>query len=94
MAGDYTFNQLGVQRVTARTKSSNNKVVNVMIAAGFRVEGRARRYYPDGADAILFGMLKDAVHPAAPIGEGGGYAGGACSRASRTFSPFRQLRFQ
>lgn len=59
VAGDYTFNQLKVQRVTARTKSTNNKVVNVMVSAGFRVEGRARRYYPDGTDALLFGMLRE-----------------------------------
>jgi len=59
VAGDYTFNQLGVQRVTARTHVKKQKVINVMVAAGFRVEGRARRYYPDGSDAILFGMLKE-----------------------------------
>ena len=46
VAGDYCFNQLGVQRVTARTRADKQKVINVMVAAGFRVEGRARRYYP------------------------------------------------
>ena len=30
-----------------------------MIYAQFRVEGRARQYYPDGGHAILFGMLKE-----------------------------------
>ena len=59
MAGDYTFNQLRVHRVTARTHINKQKVISVMVAAGFRVEGRARRYYPDGADAILLGMLKE-----------------------------------
>ena len=56
--GDYVFNQLGCQRMTARTAAHKQKVINVMIGAGFRVEGRARCYYPDGADAILFGMLR------------------------------------
>jgi RimJ/RimL family protein N-acetyltransferase len=59
VAGDYTFNQLGVQRVTARTNINKKKVISVLVAAGFRVEGRARRYYPDGSDALLFGMLKE-----------------------------------
>ena len=88
VAGDYTFNQLSVQRVTARTKSlQQSKVVNVMIAADFRVEGRARRYYPDGADAILFGMLKDAVHPAATIGQCWAMRGVPVRVRARTFSP-------
>ena len=51
MAGDYCFNQLKVQRVTARTHMKKQKVINVMVSAGFRVEGRVRLYYPDGADA-------------------------------------------
>ena len=59
VAGDYTFDQLKVQRVTANTRPEKHKVVKVMIAAGFRVEGRARRDCPDGADAILFGMLRE-----------------------------------
>ena len=58
VAGDYCFNQLGVNRVTACTRADKGKVINVMIHAGFRVEGRTRRYYPDGADAVLFGMLE------------------------------------
>lgn len=56
--GDYTFNQLKVNRVTARTRFDNHKVVSVMIRAGFRVEGKLRSYYPDGGDAVLFGMLR------------------------------------
>lgn len=59
VAGDYVFNQLKAQRMTARTRVDNKKVINVIIGAGFRVEGKARRYYPDGTDAILFGMLKE-----------------------------------
>ena len=60
VAGDYTFNQPRVQRVTARTRPDKSKVVNLNNRRpGFRVEGRARRYYPDGADAVLFGMLAE-----------------------------------
>ena len=51
VAGDYCINQLKVQRVTAPCEKQ--KVINVMVSAGFRVEGRVRRYYPDGADAIF-----------------------------------------
>ena len=40
VAGDYTFNELKVQRVTARTKSSNNKVLNVLVSRlGFASRG-------------------------------------------------------
>jgi len=65
---DYCFNQLKVQRVTARTHPAKRKVIDVMVRMGFRVEGRVRRYYPDGSDAVLFGMLSHefALLPVAP----------------------------
>jgi hypothetical protein len=55
---DYVFNHLKCQRMTARTRVSNKKVARVMRGSGFRVEGQVRRYYPDGEDALLFGMLR------------------------------------
>jgi hypothetical protein len=56
--GNHCFNVLGVERVTARTSEKKPKVASVIRRAGFREEGRARCYYPDGSDAILFGMLR------------------------------------
>ncbi len=55
----YTLEYLGCQRVTARTRASKPKVVRVMERSGFQREGLARRYYPGGDDALLFGMLPE-----------------------------------
>lgn len=56
---DYVFKELKCQRMTARTRPTNKKVIRVMEAAGFHREGLARKYYPGGDDAILFGMLPE-----------------------------------
>ena len=52
------FTELGVSRMTARTRASSLDVRRVIEKAGFRQEGVLRSYFKDGEDAILFGMLK------------------------------------
>lgn len=58
-AFDYPFNQLGVQRVTAPVRTSNQKVISLNTRLGFTIEGTLREYYGDGDGEILFGMLKN-----------------------------------
>lgn len=54
----YVFDELKVRRLTVRTRADNQKVIEIAIKFGWRVEGRQREAYPDGCDAILFGMLR------------------------------------
>jgi RimJ/RimL family protein N-acetyltransferase len=49
---------LKVNRITLRTRADDEKSVEAAIKFGFRVEGRQRQAYPDGCDALLFGMLR------------------------------------
>ena len=51
------FYDLKARRLTARTRESNRKAINAMLALGFKIEGRSREYF-DGEDAILFGLLE------------------------------------
>ena len=50
------FFDLGARRLTGRTRASNRKAINAMLALGFKIEGRIREFF-DGEDAILFGLL-------------------------------------
>ena len=50
------FFDLGCNRITARTRQSNQRAIRAMLAVGFKFEGVAREYF-SGEDAILFGML-------------------------------------
>lgn len=54
----YPFLQLGVGRVTARTRAGNLDVRKKIRRLGFKPEGRLRQYFPDD-DAMLYGMLRD-----------------------------------
>jgi RimJ/RimL family protein N-acetyltransferase len=54
----YAFNDLECSRVTVRTRADNEKVIDLAIRFGWRVEGRLRQFYPDGCDAVVFGMLR------------------------------------
>ena len=55
---DYAFNELGVRRVTARTRPDNERAITALIKGGWRVEGRMREYFSDGSDALIFGMTR------------------------------------
>jgi RimJ/RimL family protein N-acetyltransferase len=50
------FNQLGAKRLTVRTSRDNKRVIDIAVRFGFRAEGRLRNYYPNGSDAMIFGM--------------------------------------
>lgn len=56
---DYPFNQLGCQRVTAVVSEHNGAARKLDEYLGFVHEGTIRRGFPDGSDAILYGMLKE-----------------------------------
>jgi hypothetical protein len=58
LASQYAFGDLRCRRVTARTRASNLPVRRFIEKAGFKQEGVLRSYYPDGDDAILYGLLK------------------------------------
>lgn len=55
---EYAFNQLGCNRVTARSRASNKRVASLAKRLGFEVEGRLRQFYGD-EDAILYGLLRN-----------------------------------
>jgi len=50
------FFDLKCNRITARTRASNQRAIRAMLAVGFKFEGVAREYF-SGEDAIMFGML-------------------------------------
>jgi len=56
---NYIFNELGCQRLTARTSEHNWRMASLMERLGFTCEGEARCYYPDQSGALLYGMLKE-----------------------------------
>lgn len=55
----YPFYQLGCQRVTALTKRKNKKVKDLLVRMHFSYEGIKRKFYPDGQDAAMYGLLKE-----------------------------------
>jgi RimJ/RimL family protein N-acetyltransferase len=57
---EYPFNQLGCRRMTTRTRASSLATRKVIERVGFQREGVLRQYYPDGDDAIIYGMLADS----------------------------------
>lgn len=59
----FAFEELKVNRMTARVPRQNKKVLNSLPALGFKMEGVMRHYYGPvkRLDAIVFGLLeKDA----------------------------------
>lgn len=54
----YAFNQLQSKRVTAFIAVDNESSLNLAQRLGFRIEGRARSWFPSG-DAFLLGLLRE-----------------------------------
>jgi hypothetical protein len=52
---DYMWDTLGVHRVTMIVRPGNEKMC---IKLGGKLEGMMREWYPDGSEALLFGLLK------------------------------------
>lgn len=57
----FAFNNLCVNRVTAKTPRGNKTVIHGLPKFGFHMEGVMRRYYGPikRLDAIVFGLLKN-----------------------------------
>lgn len=54
----YPFIQLGYRRVTAIIAVDNEKSLSLAQRLGFRIEGTARYWYPNG-DAHILGLLRE-----------------------------------
>jgi RimJ/RimL family protein N-acetyltransferase len=55
----YPFCQLNMGRLTAITESTNQPVRAFLCHLGFREEGTMRRAFRAGADAVIYGMLRE-----------------------------------
>jgi len=55
----YPFNQLGVNRITVFTRRTNTRCIKLVEGLGFQHEGTLRGSTPDGADLLMFGLLRD-----------------------------------
>lgn len=55
----YPFIQLGLERVNTQCDSTDEGLIMFNKRLGFKEEGRHRRAFPTGSDAISFGMLKE-----------------------------------
>jgi hypothetical protein len=58
----YVVNQLECDRVTFKFRADNEKSMNSALRLGGEFEGNVRRFYPDGCDQIIFGLLKEDFH--------------------------------
>lgn len=60
---DYAFRQLGVMRITARTRRGNADMRKLLPRLGFSYEGTAKRYFgkEKADDALLFALFPDAA---------------------------------
>jgi hypothetical protein len=47
---------LGRPALSPETSRDNKRVIDIAVRLGFRAEGRLRNYYPNGSDAMIFGM--------------------------------------
>jgi len=64
-AARFCFTRLGLHRVEAACLPSNEPSRNLLLKAGFSLEGKARAYLKiNGAwrDHLLFGLLEDGAH--------------------------------
>ncbi|MCZ0734413.1 GNAT family N-acetyltransferase [Phreatobacter sp. AB_2022a] len=57
--GLYVFGELGCARMTVLTSTTNARVMRLAPRLGAVREGVKRNYYGDGADAVVFGILKE-----------------------------------
>lgn len=55
----YPFLQGGCSRVTSLIKEGNKSSRKLCQHLGFIEEGRLRKYYGDGSDCIVYGLLKE-----------------------------------
>lgn len=55
----YPFIQLGLNRVTATIRQTNDKSISLVERLGFIHEGELKQYYENGESAMIYGLLKD-----------------------------------
>ncbi len=58
-AGELMFGVYGLRRITVYMRPQNTVLHRVAERAGFVHEGRIRKFYPDGVDALIFGLLRE-----------------------------------
>jgi RimJ/RimL family protein N-acetyltransferase len=56
---DYPLRQLGCVRITAPIADGNDGAIRFVTKLGFQLEGRLRKAMPDGADRLIYGLLKE-----------------------------------
>lgn len=55
----YPFEQLGLNRVTVRTRAKSKATRKLIRRLGFTPEGRSRRFFKDNDDAMIYGMVRE-----------------------------------
>ena len=55
----FPFIQLGVNRITATIRETNEKSTELVKRLGFILEGQLQKYYATGETAMIYGMTKD-----------------------------------
>lgn len=78
---DYPYNQLGLKRVSMVTSASNMPCRKLCRYLGAKIEGRLRKWYADGSDAVVYGLFREEL-PGWVFGEKHG-EGRFTKRASR-----------
>lgn len=57
----YPFDQLGLKRVSMVTSAANTPCRKLCRYLGAKIEGRLRRWYADGEDAVVYGLFRDEL---------------------------------
>jgi hypothetical protein len=52
------FNVNGAERITIRTRRKNERIIQMALRWGWKIEGILRRWYGDD-DAVVMGMLRE-----------------------------------
>lgn len=55
---NYPFNAIGVGRITTTAHAEDKRHQKLLLHAGFKHEGTLRCAEPNGADTLVYGMLK------------------------------------
>ena len=55
----YAVGQLGCRRASFKLRADNEQAISALERLNALCEGRIRKFYPDGCDQLLFGILKE-----------------------------------
>lgn len=56
---DYSYNKLGVKRITGLVDKSNEKAVKLNLHMGYRIEATLKEAGSDGGDLLIMAMWRD-----------------------------------